>query len=138
MLFGRQPDRITYALGFEELVDFWIGKGRITAKIETLHGAPVAGDHRRQHYAPAPSALDVTGSQSAPLDIAQLTRRRRGRPTPILRPAKPCRHSAMAISCGCFRETGASSIAAAISRAISRAGGGLQASMSGDQQIVGK
>ena len=54
---GRQPDRITHALGFEELVDLWIGKGCITAKIETLHGAPVAGDHRRQHNAPAPSAL---------------------------------------------------------------------------------
>ena len=55
MLFGRQPDRMTYALGFEELVDFWIGKGRITAKIETLHGAPVAGDHPQRQIDPRAS-----------------------------------------------------------------------------------
>ena len=69
---GRQPDRITHALGFEELVDLGFGEGRITSEIETLHRVPVAGDHWLQHYTPAISAMDVTGSQSTPLDIAEL------------------------------------------------------------------
>ena len=69
---GRQPDRITHALGFEEFVDLGVGKGCVTSEIETLHRVPVAGDHWLQHYAPAISAMDVTGSQRAPLDIAEL------------------------------------------------------------------
>src|SRR6516162_5760165 len=69
---GRQADCITHALGFEELVDLGVGEGRITSEIETLHRVPVAGDDWLQHYAPAIGAMDVTGSQSAPLDIAEL------------------------------------------------------------------
>ena len=66
---GRQPDRISHALGFEEVVDLGVGKGCGTSEIETLHRVPVAGDHWLQHYAPGISAMDVTGSQRAPLDI---------------------------------------------------------------------
>ena len=54
------------------LVDLGVGEGRITSEIETLYRVPVAGDHWLQHYAPAISAMDVTGAQSAPLDIAEL------------------------------------------------------------------
>jgi hypothetical protein len=28
---GRQPDRGTYTFDFEELVDIWVGKGRVAA-----------------------------------------------------------------------------------------------------------
>ena len=54
---GRQPDRITHALGFEKLVDLGVGEGRITSEIETLHRVPVAGDHWLQHYASGPGKL---------------------------------------------------------------------------------
>jgi hypothetical protein len=69
---GRKPDRVAHALGFEELVHLRIGEGRIAAKIETLHGAPVADDHRLQHCPPAVGAVHVPGSQGTPLDIAKL------------------------------------------------------------------
>src|SRR6266478_5411816 len=69
---GRHPDRIAVALGFEELVDLRIGKGRVAAEIAPLHGATVAGDHRLQHVPPAGRAVDVPGPQSAPLQIAEL------------------------------------------------------------------
>jgi len=41
-------------------------------KIEALHAAPVARDHRLQHRAPAIGAVDVAGPQDAPLQIAEL------------------------------------------------------------------
>jgi hypothetical protein len=69
---GRQPDCITHPLGFEELIDLGVGEGRITSEIQPLHDAAVAGDHWLQHYAPAISAMDLTRSQSAPLNIAEL------------------------------------------------------------------
>src|ERR1700746_2541619 len=49
---GRQPDHITHALCFEELVSLGVGESRITAEIETPHRVPVAGNHWLQHYAP--------------------------------------------------------------------------------------
>src|SRR5215472_11852064 len=58
---GPQPDRITHALGFEDLVDLGVGESRITPEIETFHRVPVSGDHWLQHYAPAISAMDVNG-----------------------------------------------------------------------------
>src|SRR5260370_41563654 len=69
---GRQPDRIAVALGFEELVDLRVGKGRIAAEIAPLHGAPVANDHWLQHVPPAGGAVDVTRAQGTPLQIAEL------------------------------------------------------------------
>ena len=69
---GRQPDRVADALGFEELVDLRVGEGRIAAEIEPLHRAPVAGDHRLQHRAPAVGAVHVARPQGAPLQIAEL------------------------------------------------------------------
>src|SRR6516165_3276781 len=70
----RKPkiNRIAHALGFEELVDLGIGEGRVASEIKPLHPVSVAHDHRLQHRAPAIRAMDVTGSQSAPLDIAEL------------------------------------------------------------------
>src|SRR6266567_7756605 len=68
---GRQPDRIAVALGFKELVDLWVGEGRIAAEITPLHGA-VADDHRLQHVPPAVSAVNVSRTQGAPLQIAEL------------------------------------------------------------------
>src|SRR6516164_5582106 len=56
---GRQPDRITHALGFEELVDLRVGEGRIATKIAALHRAPVPGDYRLQHRAPTVGAVHV-------------------------------------------------------------------------------
>jgi hypothetical protein len=69
---GRQPDRVTHALGFEELVDLRVGEGSVAAEIAPLHRASLAGDHRLQHHAPTLGAVDVAGSQDAPLDIAEL------------------------------------------------------------------
>ena len=69
---GRQADCITHALEFEELVDLGVGEGRIASEIQPLHDAAVAGDDWLQHYTPTISAMDVTGSQSAPLNIAEL------------------------------------------------------------------
>ena len=45
---------------------------RIAAKIQALHDAPVAGDHRLQHRAPAIGAVHIAGTQCALLDIAKL------------------------------------------------------------------
>jgi hypothetical protein len=50
---------------------------RIAAKIRALHDAPVAGDHRLQHRAPAIGAVaigavHIAGTQCAELDIAKL------------------------------------------------------------------
>src|SRR6516165_10446419 len=41
-----QPDRVADPLGFKKFVDLGIGKSRVTAKIETLHDASVADNHR--------------------------------------------------------------------------------------------
>jgi hypothetical protein len=59
---GREPYRVADALGFEKLVHLGIGESRVAAKIEPLH-APLAGDHRLQHRAPAVGAVHVAGSQ---------------------------------------------------------------------------
>jgi hypothetical protein len=66
---GRQPDRVANPFGFEELVILWIRKGRIGAKIETLHGVSVAGDHRLQHPMPTISAVNVAWPQDAPWQV---------------------------------------------------------------------
>ena len=69
---GRQPDRVADALGLEKLVHLGIGEGRITTKIEPLHGPPVAGNHRLQHRTPIGGAVHVARPQGAALDIAEL------------------------------------------------------------------
>jgi hypothetical protein len=52
-------------LCFEKLVHLGVGEGRVASEIKTLHGSPVACDHRFQHSAPAVA-------QGAPLGIAEL------------------------------------------------------------------
>ena len=69
---GRQPDCVTDALGFDGLVNLGIGEGRVAAKIEPLDGASVADDHRLQHRAPTIGTMNVSGSQRASLNIAEL------------------------------------------------------------------
>src|ERR1700694_4208161 len=69
---GRQPYRIAIALGFEELIDLRIGEGRVAAEIAPLHRASVTGDHRLQNVPPAGGAVDVSRTQRAPLQIAEL------------------------------------------------------------------
>src|SRR5207249_5680539 len=69
---GRQPDRVADALGFEKLVYLGIGEGCVAAKIQALHDASVAGDHRLQHRAPTIGAVHVARPQGAPLDVAKL------------------------------------------------------------------
>jgi hypothetical protein len=66
------PDRVIDALCFEKLVHLGFGEGRVASEIKTLHGSPVACDHRFQHLAPAVGAVHVTRPQGAPLDIAEL------------------------------------------------------------------
>ena len=44
----------------------------IAPEIETLHGPPVAANHRLQHRAPASGAVHVAEPQDAALDIAKL------------------------------------------------------------------
>lgn len=56
---GRQSDRVADALGFEVLVHLGAAERRVAPEIETLHGAPVAGNHRLQHRAPAIGAVHV-------------------------------------------------------------------------------
>jgi hypothetical protein len=51
---GLEPDRVTHALGFEELVDL-----RVEGCIASEMPSPIAGDHRLQHGAPTISAVDV-------------------------------------------------------------------------------
>jgi hypothetical protein len=58
---GRQPDRVANVLGFDELVNLGIGESCVTAKIEALDGAPVAGNHWLQHRAPVIGAMHVAG-----------------------------------------------------------------------------
>src|SRR5260370_30959403 len=69
---ARQPDRVAVALDFEELVNLRVGESRVAAEIAPLHRAPIAGDHRLQHPAPAVSAVDVARAQGAPFQIAEL------------------------------------------------------------------
>jgi hypothetical protein len=68
----RQPDRVPDPLGFKEFVDLGISESRVAAKIEPLHDAPVAGDHRLQHRAPFGGAVHVARTQRTPLQIAKL------------------------------------------------------------------
>src|SRR5215469_233522 len=69
---GRQANRVTGALGFEELVHLGIGEGRVAWEIKPLHPVSVADDHWLQRCAPAIGAVHVAASQNAPLDIAKL------------------------------------------------------------------
>src|SRR3954447_22044542 len=71
-LIGRKPDRVAGTLGFEELVDLRIGEGCVTSEIQMLHDPPVTRNHRLQYRAPAIGTMDVTRSQRAPFDIAEL------------------------------------------------------------------
>ena len=71
-VIGGQPDRVADTLGFEEFVHLGIGEGRIAPEIETLHDAPVAGDHRLQHRAPVGGAVHVARPQGAALNIPEL------------------------------------------------------------------
>src|SRR5712691_4415071 len=43
---GRQPDHVTHAFGFKELVNLGVGEGRVAAEIAPFHLVPVAGTHR--------------------------------------------------------------------------------------------
>src|SRR6266851_4969237 len=38
---GRQPDHVTYAFGFKELVNLGVGEGGVAAEIAPLHLLPV-------------------------------------------------------------------------------------------------
>jgi hypothetical protein len=69
---GRQPDRVTHALAFEELVYLRVGKRRAAAEIVPFDRAPIADIHRLQHFPPAGDAVDGSGPQGAPLKIAEL------------------------------------------------------------------
>src|SRR5215813_13334941 len=75
---GRQPDRISGTLSFEKLVHLGIGEGCVAPEVEAPYGAPVAGDHRLQHRAPAIGTVHVARPQGAPLDIAELVDTNRG------------------------------------------------------------
>jgi hypothetical protein len=55
----RQADRIAEALGFEELIDARQGERRVTPKEAPQPLAPIAGDDRLQHVAPAMGTVDV-------------------------------------------------------------------------------
>ena len=69
---GRQPDAVTHTLGFEELVDLRVGKGRVAAEIAPLYSVPVTGDHLLQHRAPALGAVNVPRKQGTALHIVEL------------------------------------------------------------------
>src|SRR6516165_8002074 len=69
---GRQPDRVADALSFEEFVHLGIGESCVAPEIQTLYDAPVAGNHRLQHRAPAVGTVHIAWPQSAALDIAEL------------------------------------------------------------------
>jgi hypothetical protein len=60
-LVGRQPDRVTNALGLQQLVDLWLGERRISAEVQIDTPSAVAGDHRLQHQAPVLGAMDIAG-----------------------------------------------------------------------------
>src|SRR5260370_10796550 len=57
---GRQPDRVTHPLGFEELIDLRGGVGRVAAGIPPLHYTPGAGDHPLQFPPPPIGAVSVS------------------------------------------------------------------------------
>jgi hypothetical protein len=71
-IVGRQPDRVSNLLSFENLVHLGIDEGGIAPEVEVLHTPPVADNHRFQHCTPAGSAVDVAWPQGAALDIAKL------------------------------------------------------------------
>src|SRR6516162_1538466 len=58
---GRQPDRVADALSFEEFVHLGIGESCVAPEIQTLYDAPVAGNHRLQHRAPAVGTVPLPG-----------------------------------------------------------------------------
>src|SRR6516165_1047254 len=64
----RQSDRVADALGFKKLVHLGVGESRVAPKIEALHTATVARDHRLQDRTPAIGAVHVARPQGAALD----------------------------------------------------------------------
>jgi hypothetical protein len=71
-LIGRQPDRVVVVFGLQELIDLWICKGRIGAKVTTLEPAPIAGHDRPQHVLPTIGTMDIARTQRGAFQIAEL------------------------------------------------------------------
>ncbi len=69
---GRQADGVGIAFGFQELVDLGFGEGRIRAEVAAQFPLAIALDHRLKHSAPILGAVDITGTQEAPLQVAEL------------------------------------------------------------------
>src|ERR1700758_1877294 len=68
----RQADRVFDPLGFEKLVNVWIGEGGVSAKINAQDFSFVAFDNQLEHALPAIGAVDVAGTQHAAFQIAKL------------------------------------------------------------------
>jgi hypothetical protein len=54
---GWQADRVAEAFGFKEFVYLGTGESCVAPEMGPLHNAPVAGDHRLEHRAPAVGAV---------------------------------------------------------------------------------
>ena len=68
----RQSDRIFDPLGFEEVVNVWIGEARVSPKINARELAAITRHDRLQHIFPAIGAVDIAGAQGASFQIAEL------------------------------------------------------------------
>src|SRR5262249_26749085 len=68
----RQPDRVFDPLGFEKLVNVWIGEGGVSPEIDARDLPFVAFDDWLEHALPAVGAVVVAGTQHAAFQIAEL------------------------------------------------------------------
>ena len=71
-LVGREPDGILNPIRFQIMVDVGIGKTSIGTEIELRDPATIAGHDRVKHHPPAIRAVNVTRTQSAAFEVAEL------------------------------------------------------------------
>jgi hypothetical protein len=68
----RQSDRVFDPLGFEELVNIWIGEGGVSPEINARDLALVSFDNRGEHALPPIGAMNVARAHGAAFQIAKL------------------------------------------------------------------
>ncbi len=67
---GWHADCVGVAFGFQELVDLGLGEGGIRPDVTAQRPIPIAGDHRLENQPPILGAVDIAGTQEAPLQVA--------------------------------------------------------------------
>ncbi len=69
---GRKSNGVFDALGFEEVIDFWICETRISPEIDARNLTLIPRHDRLQHRFPPVGAVNVARAQGAAFQIAKL------------------------------------------------------------------